>query len=107
MTGSSELAGSVHHADGSETHAISRCKWRPCDAMTSPMNQRYKDALRLPEQERATLGRWLIDSLDQGSDDDAQAAWDREIQQRISDLDSGAARTVPWDVVRRTILGLP
>jgi hypothetical protein len=38
----------------------------------------------------------LIDSLDPAVDEGAESAWEQEIARRISDLDSGRAKTVPW-----------
>ena len=61
------------------------------------------EALRLPEEERAALAGELIDSLDSEVDPDAEAAWAAEIRTRVSDLDAGRARTVPWSEARRRI----
>ena len=46
----------------------------------------------------------LIESLDETIDEDAEAAWADEIAQRIRDLDSGKAKTIPWSKARRMIL---
>ena len=62
------------------------------------------EALQLSAEERATLAGQLIESLDQGIDDDAEAAWSVEIQQRLQRLDEGIAKTVPWPEARRRIL---
>ena len=37
------------------------------------------DAMRLPDEQRAALAAALIESLDQGVDEDAEAAWSVEI----------------------------
>jgi putative addiction module component (TIGR02574 family) len=58
-------------------------------------------AMRLPASDRAELADLLIDSLDDGSDADAQEAWSDEIARRLAELDSGAVKTVPWAEVRR------
>jgi len=34
---------------------------------------------------------------------DAPRAWDDEIARRIEELDSGKAKTIPWDEVRRRV----
>jgi putative addiction module component (TIGR02574 family) len=57
-------------------------------------------ALALSEEERADLACSLFDSLDATVDVGAANAWDQEIAQRISDLDSGQAKTVPWEEIR-------
>jgi putative addiction module component (TIGR02574 family) len=45
----------------------------------------------------------LIDSLDATAEEGADEAWEREIERRIADLDSGRAKAVPWEVVRGRI----
>jgi putative addiction module component (TIGR02574 family) len=62
-----------------------------------------KKALTLPAQDRATLAGSLIDSLDEIDESSAQTAWNDEIARRIEDLESGKAKTIPWDEVRRRI----
>lgn len=61
------------------------------------------EALRLPETERAALAGELIESLETEVDSDAEAAWSREIHQRVEDLNAGRAQTVPWSEARRRI----
>lgn len=48
-------------------------------------------ALTLSEQERATLARDLVASLDGPADDSVTDAWDREICRRIRQVESGEA----------------
>lgn len=43
----------------------------------------------LTEVERADLARFLIQSLDAGSDKDAEAAWDAELERRAGEIKSG------------------
>lgn len=62
-----------------------------------------RDALALPAQGRAALIDSLIDSLDQTTDPDAQATWNREIYRRLQQIDSGAVQLIPWDSVRRLL----
>ena len=45
----------------------------------------------------------LMDSLDGSADPSAEAAWNEEIARRITDLDSGRVKTVPWEEVRHRI----
>ena len=47
------------------------------------------DLSRLPVQERAELAYFLIHSLDQGEDPDAEAAWDTELANREQKIRSG------------------
>lgn len=69
-----------------------------------PMSDRtlelMQKALTLSEEERADLACSLIDSLDATVEEGAESAWEREIARRISELDSGRAKTVSWAEVR-------
>jgi putative addiction module component (TIGR02574 family) len=69
------------------------------------LDQLRAAALALPDGDRATLAAELIDSLDPGLDVDYESAWSEEIARRIAALDSGQARTVPWDEVRARMTG--
>jgi putative addiction module component (TIGR02574 family) len=68
--------------------------------MTEQASHLLQKALALSEEERADLACSLFDSLDATVDVGAANAWDQEIAQRISDLDSGQAKTVPWEEIR-------
>jgi putative addiction module component (TIGR02574 family) len=59
-----------------------------------------KQALTLPEKERAELAASLIDSLDPTIDEDVEAAWQTEIAHRIEEVESGKVKTIPWEEVR-------
>jgi len=65
----------------------------------------FQEALRLPAEARAALAGHLLESLDGAVDEDAEAAWSKEIARRIDDLDKGKVKTVPWSVARRRIVG--
>jgi putative addiction module component (TIGR02574 family) len=54
-------------------------------------------ALALPVAYRAALARSLPESLDKVVDADAKFGRRNEISRRISDPDSGKAKTVPWE----------
>lgn len=60
-----------------------------------------EQALALSIEEQTALAASLISSLEGRVDEAVLAAWDREIQGRIEELDSGQAKTVPWAQVRR------
>lgn len=64
-----------------------------------------KEALKLPPEARAALAGALLESLDQEIDQDAEAAWEVEINQRLRDLDSGAIRPISWSEARLKITG--
>lgn len=67
----------------------------------------FNQAADLPEEDRATLAGLLIESLDTEIDDGVEQAWQAEIQRRLTELDSGSVRTVPWESVRARILKRP
>ena len=61
-------------------------------------------ALLLPEEARAALAGKLLDSLDSSVDEGAEDEWSRESASRLSDLDRGAVKPVPWSEARQAIL---
>ena len=71
-----------------------------------PDEERVIDAaLKLPPEARAALAGFLLESLDQKCDPDAEEAWQREVLERIQELDSGTLPSVPWSEAHRTIVG--
>ncbi len=66
-----------------------------------------RQALALPERERADLIGALVDSLDTDVDADVEEAWCREIERRAGELDSGAVESVPWEVVKARLARAP
>jgi putative addiction module component (TIGR02574 family) len=68
--------------------------------MTKQALELLQKTLALAEADRAALAGSLLESLDQVVDTDAEAAWKNEISRRIADLDSGKAKTVPWEELR-------
>jgi putative addiction module component (TIGR02574 family) len=71
--------------------------------VTQEANELLRKALTLPPEDRAALAGSLIESLETTTDLSAEQAWSEEIAHRIQDLDSGKAKTVPWEEVRRRI----
>ncbi len=66
--------------------------------MTTDVKQLFDQALELPEEERATLAGWLIDSLEAEAPEGVEAVWRQEIEKRVTELDSGEVDTVPWRI---------
>jgi putative addiction module component (TIGR02574 family) len=62
-----------------------------------------EQALKLPPEARAAIAGTLLQSLDNQIDPDSEAAWTAELEARIRELDSGAARVVPWPEARKRI----
>lgn len=60
----------------------------------------FEEAMRLDPEERATLMRLLIESLDTESEEGVDDAWMAEVERRMAELDSGAVQLLPWDELR-------
>lgn len=73
--------------------------------MPKGLGQIFREASELPERDRATLAGLLIESLDPQDDSEVEAAWEREIERRVAELDDGSVETVPWEEVRRQLFG--
>ena len=73
--------------------------------MTPDPARLLEEALKLSPEARAALAASLLESLEEGVDEDVEAAWAAEIAKRIHELDSGAVTSVPWAEARRRILG--
>ena len=74
--------------------------------MTERSIELLQKALALSAEERADLAGSLLNSLEEASDADAASAWHEEISQRVADLDSGSARTIPWSQVQSHIAAI-
>jgi putative addiction module component (TIGR02574 family) len=74
--------------------------------MSRDTEEILKKALALPIEARAALVGSLLESLDTEVDEDREAAWGREIQRRLEELDSGTVRAVPWVEVRSRLIGM-
>jgi putative addiction module component (TIGR02574 family) len=62
--------------------------------------QRLQSSLsQLSREDRAELAYFLLTSLDPETDDDAEAAWDAELQRRAEEIASGEAVGEPADQV--------
>ena len=68
--------------------------------MTPEVSKLLEQALSLSVEEQEALADSLISNLGGKVDDGVQAAWDEEIKRRIEELDSGKAKTIPWEEVR-------
>jgi putative addiction module component (TIGR02574 family) len=68
--------------------------------MTPEVSKLLEQALSLSVEEQEALADSLIFNLGGKVDEGVQAAWDEEIKRRIDELDSGKAKTIPWEDVR-------
>ena len=56
-------------------------------------------AKTLSAADRTRLVEELLDSLQGVSDSDAEAAWDREIERRVAEIESGAVKLIAAEEV--------
>jgi putative addiction module component (TIGR02574 family) len=75
--------------------------------MAASRDDILRQALALPERDRADLIRALIDSLDTEADEGVEEAWRLEIERRAQELDSGAVESIPWEVVKARLSRAP
>lgn len=54
---------------------------------------------QLSQKERAELAHFLIHSLNEGTDDDVEAAWNTELSKRLDDIHHGTAIGEPSEQV--------
>ena len=69
--------------------------------MTTERNSLFTAALELPSDDRVELAERLWESLDDRPADKIENAWAEEIERRISDIDAGITKAVPWEEARR------
>ena len=58
-----------------------------------------KRLVDLSLRDRAELAHFLIQSLDEGHDSDAEAAWETELTRRMMDIQNGVETGEPADTV--------
>jgi putative addiction module component (TIGR02574 family) len=76
--------------------------------LSAEVSKLLDQALALSVEEQETLAESLISNLSGKVDQQVVAAWDEEVKKRIADLNSGKAKTIPWEEVRqRNLAKLP
>lgn len=68
--------------------------------MGRTLQELFREASELPENDRAELAGRLLESLEGPAEPDVEAAWAEEIERRIRQIDSGEVQTIPWEQVR-------
>ena len=68
--------------------------------MARSAQELFEEAMRLDPEERATLMRLLVESLDTESEEGVEDAWRLEIERRMAELDSGSVQTIPWEELK-------
>jgi putative addiction module component (TIGR02574 family) len=68
--------------------------------MARDLKELLRAAAELPESDRATLAGAMIESLDPKPTAEVKAAWSREIERRVREIDDGSVELIDWDDVR-------
>jgi len=71
--------------------------------MAQELQDVFRSAAELPEQDRATLAGLLLASLEPDPDPGVEAAWREEIRRRVQEVDSGSVELIPWEEVRKKL----
>ena len=58
-----------------------------------------QELLALPRKDRADIALRLIQSLDEGVEEDVDAYWKEELVRRSQEIDSGKAKLIPAEEV--------
>jgi putative addiction module component (TIGR02574 family) len=59
--------------------------------MTETLRRFESEISRLSVEERAEMAQMLLKSLDEGTDADAESAWDEELSWRVAEVTAGTA----------------
>jgi len=68
--------------------------------MARNLRELIREAAELPESDRATLAGVLLASLDPRPTPEVKAAWSREIERRVREIDDDAVEFLDWQAVR-------
>ena len=72
--------------------------------MTASVVQLFDQACEMPEADRATLAGLLLESIETPPEPGVEAAWAKEIERRVKELDEGSVTAVPWEEVKARLL---
>jgi putative addiction module component (TIGR02574 family) len=68
--------------------------------MARDLKELIREAVELPESDRATLAGVMIESLDPKPTPAVRAAWSKEIERRVTEVEEGAVELISWEDVR-------
>jgi putative addiction module component (TIGR02574 family) len=68
--------------------------------MPRDIKELIREAAELPESDRATLAGAMLESLEPSPTPEVKAAWSREIERRVREIDEGSVELVDWEEVR-------
>ena len=75
--------------------------------MARSVAELFREASVLEESERAALAGLLLESLEAEPESDVEGAWAEEIERRLRQIDAGEVELVPWEDVKKRLLGMP
>jgi putative addiction module component (TIGR02574 family) len=68
--------------------------------MARDVKELIREAVELSESDRATLAGAMLESLEPRPTPEVKAAWSREIERRIREIDTGAVELLDWEEIR-------
>lgn len=71
--------------------------------MNRSFSEIAEEAMALPPCDQLRLARTLLEKAEAFGDMGAEAAWEQEIERRISRIDGGLAKGRPFDQVLRAV----
>jgi putative addiction module component (TIGR02574 family) len=63
---------------------------------------------QLPPDQQRWIAYEILDPLDteeEGTSEEIEAAWGEEIQRRLDEIDSGKVELIPWETVQQELHG--
>ena len=73
--------------------------------MARDLKKIFQEAAELAENDRATLAGLLLESLEPEPTPAVKAAWSREIQRRVREIEDGSVDLISWEDVRAELFG--
>ena len=73
--------------------------------MARDLKQLIREAVELSDADRATLAGVMLESLDPQPTPEVKAAWSREIERRVREIDEGSVELLDWEDVRKELRG--
>jgi putative addiction module component (TIGR02574 family) len=68
--------------------------------MARDLKEFIREAVELPENDRAMLAGVMLESLDPRPTPEVSSAWSREIERRVQEIDDGTVELLEWQDVR-------
>jgi putative addiction module component (TIGR02574 family) len=68
--------------------------------MARDVKELIREAAELPESDRAALAGAMLESLEPTPTPEVRAAWSREIERRVREIDAGTVELIDWEDIR-------